>query len=158
MEILDVKFTGTLKKKRPLTDYWQQYRDAHHQSIKITGYPTEKNFEMLKMIISASSNPEDLVIDPFSGSGTTIHAARELGRKYIGVDASFSAAKATLHRMRYGLQPMGDYVNKKKKSKLTQLTLKDSNHNKENCLFIVDSKLWEEYQNEIDNISLEIGL
>ncbi len=145
-------------KKRPLTDYWEQYRDAHHQSIKITGYPTEKNFEMLKMIVSASSDLGDLVIDPFCGSGTTIHAARELGRKYIGIDASFSAAKATLHRMRYGLKPMGDYVDKKKKSKATQLPLEYSNHNNEECLFIVDSKLWEEYQNEIDKITLNIGL
>ena len=145
------------EKKRPLTDYWQQYSDAHHQSIKITGYPTEKNFEMLKMIIGASSNLGDLVIDPFSGSGTTMHAARELGRKYIGVDTSFSAAKATLQRMRYGLKPMGDYVNKKKKSKATQLALRNSNHHKGDCLFIVDSKLWEEYQHEIDKILLEIG-
>lgn len=145
-------------KKRPLTNYWEQYRDAHHQSIKITGYPTEKNFEMLKMIVSASSNSEDLVIDPFSGSGTTIHAARELGRKYIGIDASFSAAKATLHRMWYGLKPMGDYVDKKKKSKVTQLPIGYSNHNNEKCLFIVDSKLWEEYQNEINQIMLDIGL
>ena len=145
-------------KKRPLTDYWEQYRDAHHQSIKITGYPTEKNFEMLKMIISASSNSGDLVIDPFSGSGTTIHAARELRRKYIGIDASFSAAKATLQRMWYGLKPMGDYVNNKKKSKVMQLPLGYSNHNNENCLFIVDSKLWEEYQNEIDQIMLDVGL
>lgn len=145
------------EKKRPLTDYWQQYRDAHHQSIKITGYPTEKNFEMLKMIIGANSNPGDLVIDPFCGSGTTIHAARELGRKYIGVDVSFSAAKAALQRMWYGLQPMGDYVNKKK-SKVTQLALEDSNRDRENCLFIVDRQLWQEYQDEIEKIGLDIRL
>ena len=36
-----------------ITDYWDNYRDAYHQSIKITGYPTEKNLDMLKMIIAA---------------------------------------------------------------------------------------------------------
>ena len=145
-------------KKRPLTNYWQQYRDAHHQSIKITGYPTEKNFEMLKMIIEASSNPGDLVIDPFSGSGTTIHAARELGRRYMGIDASFSAAKATMYRMQYGLQSMGDYVNKEKKSKAAELPLRCSDSDLEDCIFIVDSKLWEEYKDEIDKIRLDIRL
>ena len=66
---------------------------------------------MLKMIVGASSDPDDLVVDPFCGSGTTLDAARDLERKYLGIDASFEAAKATLRRMRYGLEPMGDYVN-----------------------------------------------
>lgn len=65
-----------------LTDYWDQYRDAHHQSIKITGYPTEKNLAMIKMIVGASSDEGDLVVDPFCGLGTTLHAARDLGRQY----------------------------------------------------------------------------
>jgi len=98
------------EKKTLLTDYWDQYRDAHHQSIKITGYPTEKNLAMVKMIVGANSDEGDLVVDPFCGSGTTLHAAQDLGRRYLGVDASFSAAKATLHRMRFGMEPMGDYV------------------------------------------------
>ena len=94
-------------KQRPITDYWDQYRDAHHQSIKITGYPTEKNLGMLKMIIEASSNKGDIVLDPFNGSGTTIHAANELDRKWIGIDQSFTAAEATLKRMRHGLEKNG---------------------------------------------------
>lgn len=101
-------------KQRPLTDYWDQYRDAHHQSIKITGYPTEKNLSMLKAIVEASSNKGDIVLDPFNGSGTTIHAASDLCRKWIGIDQSFTAAEATLNRMKHGLNPMGDYVNSKK--------------------------------------------
>ena len=71
------------EKRIPLTDLWDCYRDAHHQSKMITGYPTEKNLDMLKMIVEASSNPGDIVLDPFCGSGTTIHAARELGRHWL---------------------------------------------------------------------------
>lgn len=103
----------TSDKKVSLTDYWKEFRDAHHQSIRITGYPTEKNLNMLKTIVEASSNKGDFVIDPFCGSGTTLHAAQELGRKWIGVDASFSAVEATLSRLCHGLQPMGDYVERK---------------------------------------------
>lgn len=99
-------------KKLGYTDYWDGFKDAHHQSIKITGYPTEKNFDMLKMIVAASSNPGDLVLDPFCGSGTTIHAARTLGRRFIGMDASFTAAETVVDRLTNGLRPMGDYVSK----------------------------------------------
>lgn len=102
----------TKDKMLGLSDYWDQYRDAHHQSIKITGYPTEKNFEMLKMIVNASSNPGDTVVDPFCGSGTTLHAANDLGRKWIGFDQSFTAAKTVIRRMRHGVEAMGDYVNR----------------------------------------------
>lgn len=105
----------TSDKLVPLTDYWSQFRDAHHQSIAITGYPTEKNFDMMKTIVGASSNEGDLVVDPFCGSGTTLHAANELGRKWIGMDKSFSAVKACLDRLRYGLQPMGDFVTERPK-------------------------------------------
>jgi len=123
--------------------YWMDYRDAHHQSIKITGYPTEKNFEMLKMIVGASSDEGDLVVDPFNGSGTTIHAAKELNRRYIGMDASFTAAKATIERFRYGVKAMGDYVNDQpdvvsiKNSKTAELS------------FLVEDYLWDEYKEDI---------
>ncbi|MBC3810092.1 site-specific DNA-methyltransferase [Undibacterium aquatile] len=93
-----------------LSDYWDQYRDAYHQSILITGYPTEKNFDMLKMIVGASSNPGDLVIDPFCGSGSTLHAADELGRKWLGIDQSYLAAKTVTERLLRGRKPMGDYI------------------------------------------------
>lgn len=93
-----------------LTDYWPNYRDAHHQSIPITGYPTEKNLNLLKTIVSASSEPDDLVIDPFCGSGTTMDAADALGRKWIGFDASIAAIEASVKRLKHGSVQMGDYV------------------------------------------------
>ena len=54
-------------------------------------YPTEKNLEMLKLIVSASSNPGDTVLDAFCGSGTTLAAAQELHRNFIGIDSSETA-------------------------------------------------------------------
>ena len=56
-------------------DIWMDFRDAHNQNICITGYPTEKNPDLLKRIVEASSNPGDLVLDCYSGSGTTLAAA-----------------------------------------------------------------------------------
>ena len=137
-------------KKRALTDYWDQYRDAHHQSIQITGYPTEKNLRMVKMIVGASSNEGDLVVDPFCGSGTTLQAARDQDRRFIGVDASFTAAKATLRRMRHGLEAMGDYVNGKQK-KTSMLPFPPQRHAE--CRFLADARLYEAYPEAIDEIA-----
>ena len=52
------------------------------------GYPTQKPLALLERIINASSQPGDLVLDPFCGCGTTVHAAEELGRAWIGIDVS----------------------------------------------------------------------
>jgi hypothetical protein len=68
---------------------------------------------MLKLIVSASSDAEDIVLDPFCGSGTTLHAARDLGRSWIGIDSSLAAAEAVCGRLTKGLEPMGDFVDNK---------------------------------------------
>jgi len=62
-------------------------------------YPTEKNLDLLKLIVSASSNPESIVLDCFCGSGTTLKAAQELGRNWIGIDKSEEAIKVALKRL-----------------------------------------------------------
>lgn len=96
----------------PLQDIWMDYRDAHNQNICITGYPTEKNPLLLQRIIEASSNEGDLVLDCFSGSGTTLDVAHRLDRRWIGIDNSAEAIKATLARFANGREPMGDFVKK----------------------------------------------
>lgn len=95
----------------PIQDIWMNYRDSVNQAQKTTGYPTEKNFEMLKMIVEASSNRGGLVLDCFAGSGTTLGAAFELGRPWVGVDNSPESMKAILKRFTNGLESYGDYVN-----------------------------------------------
>ncbi|MCI0621149.1 MAG: site-specific DNA-methyltransferase [Acidobacteria bacterium] len=51
-----------------------------------TDHPTQKPEKLLAKVILASSNPEDMVLDPFLGSGTTSVVAKKLGRKYLGVE------------------------------------------------------------------------
>ncbi|KAB8320448.1 site-specific DNA-methyltransferase [Tolypothrix campylonemoides VB511288] len=92
-------------------DIWLDFKDAHNQNIKITGYPTEKNSEMLKRIILASSNKGDLVLDAFAGSGTTAAVAEELERRWIAIDNSPLAIETTVHRLANGSEAMGDFVN-----------------------------------------------
>lgn len=64
------------------------------------GYPTQKPLALLERIIGASSNPGDLVLDPFCGCGTTIDAAQKLKRRWIGIDIThlaISLIKTRLH-------------------------------------------------------------
>jgi adenine-specific DNA-methyltransferase len=97
-------------------DIWLDFRDVRNQNTKITGYPTEKNPQLLERIIRASSNPGDLVLDCFAGSGTTLAVAAQLGRRWIGIDNSTEAIKTTIHRFIHGTQPMGDFVQKRGRS------------------------------------------
>src|SRR5579859_497240 len=75
-------------------------------------HATEKNPALLARIIEASSNPGDLVLDCFAGSGTTLAAASQLNRRWIGIDNSIEAISTTLRRFAKGLEPMGDFVSK----------------------------------------------
>jgi adenine-specific DNA-methyltransferase len=104
----------------PVQDIWMEFRDAHNQNIRITGYPTEKNPAMLARIITASSNPGDLVLDCFCGSGTTLEAAHHLGRHWLGVDNSAEAIRTTLARFAKGVEPMGDFVRRMEREDTTQ--------------------------------------
>jgi site-specific DNA-methyltransferase (adenine-specific) len=64
-----------------------------------TGYPTQKPLGILKRIIRASSNPGDLVLDFFAGSGTTGAAAYELGRRFLLVDSNPDAVQVMKKRL-----------------------------------------------------------
>ena len=112
-----------------IQDIWLDLKDAHNQNIKITGYPTEKNPDLIRRIVQASSNPGDLVLDCYAGSGTTLAVASEMQRQWIGMDRSAEAISAIFKRFEHGLLPMGDYVTPKKSKKrkdLDQQSLFDS--------------------------------
>jgi site-specific DNA-methyltransferase (adenine-specific) len=64
-----------------------------------TGYPTQKPLALLERIVRASSLPESRVLDPMCGSGTTLVAAKKLGRRYTGVDKSALAVKIARERL-----------------------------------------------------------
>lgn len=83
------------------------------QAKESLGYPTQKPVALLKRILEASSNPGDIVLDPFCGCGTTIMAAQELGRKWIGIDITATATSLIKARLldSFGIHngPKGDY-------------------------------------------------
>lgn len=64
------------------------------------GYPTQKPIKLLERIVAASSKPGDVVLDPFCGCGTAVHAAQKLDRRWIGIDVTHLAIALIERRMR----------------------------------------------------------
>jgi len=79
---------------------WTDIPPLNSQAAERLGYPTQKPLALLERIISASSNPGDLVLDPFCGCGTAVHAAQTLGRRWIGIDITHLAVTLMKNRLR----------------------------------------------------------
>jgi len=84
----------------PLKDVWTDIDAINSQAQERLGYPTQKPISLLERIISASSNPGDVVLDPFCGCGTTVEAAERLGRQWIGIDVTHYAVTLIEARLR----------------------------------------------------------
>ncbi len=84
----------------PLGDIWTDIGPIGAHAEERLGYPTQKPLALLERIISASSNPGDVVLDPFCGCGTAVHAAQKLGRNWIGIDITHLAITLIEKRMR----------------------------------------------------------
>lgn len=69
-------------------DVWADIQALNPMATERLGYPTQKPVSLLERIIKASSNENDLILDPFCGCGTTVHAAEKLKRRWIGIDIS----------------------------------------------------------------------
>jgi DNA modification methylase len=108
-------FTKRLSLKRYLseqegsiiTNVWTDINPLHSSAAERLGYPTQKPVALLERIIQASSNPGDVVLDPFCGCGTTIDAAQKLGRTWIGIDVTHLAITLIKQRLAdsFGILP-----------------------------------------------------
>ena len=80
-------------------DVWDDIKPIINVSKERTGYPTQKPLALYKRMIEASSNPGDMVLDPFAGCATTCVAAEQLGRQWIGIDIREEAGEVILDRL-----------------------------------------------------------
>ena len=94
-----------------VANLWADIFPVNSQAQERLGYPTQKPRALLERIIESSSDPDDVVLDPFCGCGTAVDAAEKLGRRWIGIDITHLAVgviKSRLHDA-YGLQAHRDY-------------------------------------------------
>ena len=78
---------------------WDDIKRLSAQSKERIGFPTQKPVQLLKRIIAASSNPGEVVLDPFCGCATACVAAEQLERQWVGIDLSAKAAELVKWRM-----------------------------------------------------------
>ena len=88
------------QKGQPIDDVWNDIPPLNSQAKERTGYPTQKPLVLLSRIIKASSNPGDMILDPFAGCATACVAAERLKRQWIGIDLSSVAAALVVSRLR----------------------------------------------------------
>lgn len=85
---------------QPIQDVIDDIPPINSQAQERLGYPTQKPLALLERIINASSNPGDVVLDPFCGCGTAVHAAQKLGRQWIGIDITHLAISLIEKRLK----------------------------------------------------------
>lgn len=86
----------------PVGNVWDDIQPIQSQAAERLGYPTQKPLALLERIIQTSSNPGDVILDPFCGCGTAIAAAQRLSRKWIGIDITH----LSIALMKYRLEAM----------------------------------------------------
>ena len=87
----------------PLQDLWTDIRPIQSQSRERVGFPTQKPLALLERVIKASSNPGDMVLDPFCGCATACVAADHLDRRWVGIDISPKAVELVNMRLQQAM-------------------------------------------------------
>ena len=90
-----------------LQDVWTDIPPISAQAKERLGYPTQKPLTLLERIIQSSSNEGDVVLDPFCGCGTAVHAAEKLGRRWIGIDITCLAIGLIERRLKDAFPGIG---------------------------------------------------
>ena len=97
-----------LKQGKAIEDWWIDIPALQRNEKEKTGYPTQKPLSLLDRIIKASSNEDDMVLDPFCGCGTTCLSAERLSRRWVGIDISQNATELAQIRLQEELGIFGE--------------------------------------------------
>lgn len=98
---------GTLYATDRCIDEDVKYLEGEGEKL---GYPTQKPVGLLRRIIETSSDAGDVILDPFCGCGTAIHAAQDLGRRWIGIDICVNACQIIQKRLRSHFDSVWDEI------------------------------------------------
>ena len=82
-----------------VADIWTDVPAINSQAKERTGYPTQKPLALLERIIRASSNEDDVILDPFCGCATALIAAEKMTRRWVGIDISPLAVRLVRARL-----------------------------------------------------------
>ncbi len=100
----------------PVQDIVDDIPPLGAQATERLGYATQKPQALLERLIEATTEKSDIVLDPFCGCGTTVHAAQKLGRQWIGIDVTYLAINLIKRRLK---DAFGDAVQFEEKGQPT---------------------------------------
>jgi len=98
--------------KKGMPDVWTDIPTINNMAKERTGYPTQKPLALLRRVVEASSNRGDVVLDPFCGCATTMVAAQQLERKWIGIDIEEKSAELVVERLSDDAGLFSDFVHR----------------------------------------------
>lgn len=136
-----------LRRGKEVEDWWIDLYTVDRARSESYSYPTQKPEALLERIINASSNPGDLVLDCFVGSGTTCAVAQKLDRRWIGCDINYGAIQTTTKRLI-------DVIDSQKDSK--QNLLDDNKSLDSFKVFMVNN--YDIFKNEVESKSIVMDL
>ena len=109
---LEVK-NGQITESKLAGDVWGDIQDMMHVPMEErTGYPTQKPLKLLERIVLASSNEDDILLDPFCGCATALVAAEKHHRQWAGIDLSTRAVDLVQSRLRKELKMFYDVIHR----------------------------------------------
>lgn len=85
---------------------WSEPIVLNRGNQKVRVHTTQKPIDLIRKLIALFSDPGELIIDPFMGSGTTLRAAKDLGRRAIGIDMVEENCRIAVNRMQQAVLPM----------------------------------------------------
>ena len=141
-------------KGKQIEDIWTDINLTNPMAIERVAYPTQKPEDLLSRIINASSNKNDIILDAFAGSGTTLAVAEKLGRRWIGMDCGKLAVYTIQKRMLNLTTKIGSA--KKDERKLLERVDDFDNHLKNSKAFFMVNEKAKKGELEIDEAFLEI--
>jgi site-specific DNA-methyltransferase (adenine-specific) len=99
---------GLVEEEMLVGDVWNDIPDAMHLGRELLGWETQKPLALLERVIATSSNPGDVVLDPFCGCGTALVAAQKLDRQWIGIDITYLSIAVMRSRLHDAFPTLGD--------------------------------------------------
>ena len=142
------KMKGQMK---GITDVWNIPNINNNDTKERTGYPTQKPLALLRRIIQASSREGDVVFDPFCGCATTMVAAQQLNRKWIGIDIAPKSAELVVERLSDDAGLFSDFVHIKESPVRTDITQEKPTQN-------VKARLYENQEGQCNACGVEMDI
>ncbi len=138
---------------QPVMDLWQDIFPVNSQAAERINYPTQKPEQFVERIIRTSSSADDIVLDAFAGSGTTLAVAEKLGRRWIGIDCG-KLAIYTIQKRMLNLTTQVGSAKKDERKLLDRVEDFDNHLKKSKAVFVVNEKA-KKGELEIDEVFLE---